>query len=203
MAGREVLLETGRLVLRRFTGDDAGDLLDLDSDPEVMRYLSGGTPTSREAIERDILPLFTHYDERLPSFGFWAAIERASGGFLGWFSFRPLVEADPREVALGFRLCRATWGQGYATEGVRALIHLGFTELGVERVVATTYEENLASRRVMEKAGMTLTRRFRMTSADFDAVDTYQATSQEPWNGDDLEYSLQLGEYRASRWPRE
>ena len=72
----------------------------------------------------------------------------------------------------------------------RALIRLGFAELGVERVVATTYEDNLASRRVMEKAGMTLTRRFRMTTADLENVDTYQSGAQEPWDGDDVEYSL-------------
>jgi RimJ/RimL family protein N-acetyltransferase len=195
----KVLLETDRLVLRRFTADDAGNLYDLDSDPEVMRYLNGGVSTPWEVIVARTLPLFTHYDERLPSFGFWAAIERASGVFLGWFGFRPLAEGDAREVMLGFRLRMAAWGKGYATEGVRALIHLGFTELGVERVVATTYERNLASRRVLEKAGMKLARRFRMTSADFDAVDTYQTTAQDPWDGDDLEYALNLGDYSASR----
>ena len=199
MGRTKVLLETERLVLRRFTGDDGGNLYDLDSDPEVMRYLSGGTPTPREAIERDILPLFTRYDEHFPDFGFWAAIERASGMFLGWFSFRPLVEGDSRQIALGFRLRQVAWGQGYATEGAQALVHLGFTELGVERVTATTYEENLASRRVMEKAGMTLTRRFRMASADFDDVDTHQTSTQEPWDGDDVEYSLQRVDFSASQ----
>ena len=186
-----VLLETQRLTLRRFTAADAGHLYDLDSDPEVMRYLSGGAVTPREVIEAEILPLFTSYDERLPGFGFWAAVDGPSGGFLGWFSFRPRNLAEPREAVLGFRLRQAAWGQGYATEGVRALIRLGFTELGVERVVATTYEDNLASRRVMEKADMTLTRKFRMTVADFEDVDTYLPGADEPWAGDDLEYSLQ------------
>ena len=191
MGRMKVLLETECLVLRRFTEDDADNLYDLDSDPDVMRFLSGGTPTPREVIEADILPLFTSYDERFPGLGFWAAIDRPSGAFLGWFSFRPLDEADPREVQLGFRLRKAAWGQGYATEGARALIRLGFTDLGVERVAATTYEDNLASRRVMEKAGMTLTRRFRMTTADFEDVDTYQAGSGAPFHGDDVEYLLQ------------
>ena len=189
--GSQVIFETGRLTLRRFTGDDAGNLYELDNDPDVMRYLSGGAATRREVIEKDILPRFLRYHERFPGFGFWAAHDRASGVFLGWFSFRPRDEADPREVGLGFRLRKTAWGKGYATEGARALIRLGFAELGVQRVVATTYEDNLASRRVMEKAGMTLTRRYRMTTADFEDVDTYQAGSGEPWNGDDVEYSLQ------------
>lgn len=191
MRGVKVLLETERLVLRRFTGNDIDNLYDLDSDPDVMRFLNGGTPTPRAVVEADILPRFTSYDERFPCFGFWAAIDKANGDFVGWFSFRPAGDVDPREAQLGFRLRKAAWGRGYATEGARALIQLGFTELRVERVIATTYEDNRASRRVMEKAGMTLTRRFRMTSADLDAVDTYRTTSQDAWDGDDLEYSLQ------------
>jgi len=72
---------------------------------------------------------------------------------------------------------------------------LGFTELGVQRVVATTYEDNLASRRVMEKAGMRLSRRFRLTPADLDGVDTYQVSSQDLWDGDDVEYSLHKSDW--------
>jgi RimJ/RimL family protein N-acetyltransferase len=186
----EVLLETERLVLRRFTQDDAEHLIDLDGDPEVMRFLNGGQPTPRHIIETEILPRFLRYDGRFPGFGFWAAVDKASGEFLGWFSFRPLDEAYPREASLGFRLRRAVWGQGYATEAVRALMRLGFAELGVQRVVATTYEDNVASRRVMEKAGMVLSRAFRLTAEDLSGVDTYHVTSQEMWDGDDVEYSL-------------
>jgi len=114
---------------------------------------------------------------------------------LGWFSLRPTDQADPREVTLGFRLRQVAWGKGYATEGARALIRTGFTELGVERVVATTYQDNLASRRVMEKAGMTLTRTFRITAADLNRVDTYHVACQDLWEGDDVEYSLQRADW--------
>jgi RimJ/RimL family protein N-acetyltransferase len=65
----------------------------------------------------------------------------------------------------------------------------------VRRVVATTYEDNLASRRVLEKAGMSLVRSYRLTAADLAAQDTYQITSQEPWDGDDVEYALEKGEW--------
>ena len=190
-----VLVETERLTLRRFTADDAGHLFELDGDPEVMRFLSGGAPTPREVIETEILPRFLLYDECLPGLGFWAAEDQASGSFVGWFSLRPLQEGDPREVHLGFRLRRAAWGKGYATEAVRALIRLGFTEWGVQRVVATTYQDNVASRRVMEKAGMKLTRTFRLTTADLGHVDTFHVASQELWEGDDVEYSLQKADW--------
>src|SRR6478735_8862228 len=149
----EVYLETARLLLRRFTEDDADLLVELDGDPEVMRFLTGGEATPREVIERDILPRFLRSYERASGFGYWAAIERATGEFLGWLCFHPLAGAVPGEVVLGYRLRRAAWGQGYATEGARALIRKGFTELGVQRVIANTYEYNSASRRVMENVG--------------------------------------------------
>jgi RimJ/RimL family protein N-acetyltransferase len=195
MARMQVLLETERLVLRRFREDDADNLFHLDNDPDVMRFLSGGRPTPRDVIETDILPRFFRYDERTPGFGHWAAIDKASGDFLGWFSFRLSDEANRGEATLGFRLRKDAWGRGYATEGARALVRMGFTELGVQRVVATTYQDNLASRRVMEKAGMTLRRTFRITAADLDAVDTFHVASQDLWEGDDVEYSLQKADW--------
>ena len=153
-------LQTERLLLRRFSTADADDLVDLDADPEVMRFITGGVPTSREEIQDRVLPAFLAYDERYGGYGFWAAAQNATGEFLGWFRFRPLRDAGPGEFALGFRLRRSAWGQGYATEGSRALIRMGFTEWGVQRVVAQTMAVNAASRRVREKAGLTLVRTF-------------------------------------------
>lgn len=185
-----VFLETEHMVLRRFTAEDVDHLVDLDSDPEVMRFLNGGVPTPREAIQDRILPGFLRSYERFPGFGVWAAIEKASGDFLGWLSLRPPEGGTSDDVSLGYRLRRAAWGKGYATEGARALIRKGFAELGVERVFATTYEHNRASRRVMEKAGLTLVRRFRLTPADLSATATFHSTSQDVWEGDEVEYAL-------------
>jgi RimJ/RimL family protein N-acetyltransferase len=156
----QVFVETDRLMLRRFTEADVENLFDLDSDPEVMRFLTGGRPTPRDAILNETLPRFLNYYERFAGFGYWAAIEKATGEFVGWFEFRPREGAGPDEVELGYRLRASAWGKGYATEGSRALIRKGFTELGVRRVVAQTMAVNIASRRVMEKAGLTLERTF-------------------------------------------
>src|SRR6266566_5058185 len=186
----QVFLETERMVLRLFTAADADYLFDLDSDPEVMRFLTRGRPTPREVIQNDILPAFLRSYEPVSGLSVSAAIEKESGEFLGWFSFRPKDAARPNEVALGYRLRRAVWGQGYATEGARALIRKGFTELGVQRVFATTYQDNLASRRVMEKAGLTLVRTYRMTLVELQAQDSFHGTSEELWDGDDVEYAL-------------
>ena len=156
----QVFLETDRLVLRQFTMADAGNLVSLDADPDVMRFVTGGIPTSREEIQNEVLPAFLGYYQRYEGYGFWAAIEKATGEFLGWFHFRPRPDAAPGEVELGYRLRKSAWGKGYATEGSRALIRKGFTESGVRRVTAEAMAVNQASRRVMEKAGLKLVRTF-------------------------------------------
>jgi RimJ/RimL family protein N-acetyltransferase len=156
----QVFCETQRLVLRRFTMADVDNLVRLDADPGVMHFITGGIPTAREEIENEILPAFLAYYERFEGYGFWAAIEKPTGQFLGWFHFRPREGASPDEAEIGYRLRKSAWGKGYATEGSRALIRKGFTEFGVRRVVAETMAVNLASRRVMEKAGLTLVRSF-------------------------------------------
>ncbi|CAN5258346.1 GNAT family N-acetyltransferase [soil metagenome] len=155
-----VFLETERLTLRTFTAEDVDLLVELDSDPEVTHFITGGVPTSRQEVETEVLPAFLGYYDRYPGYGFWAAIEKASGAFLGWFHFRPGKGRPEDEAELGYRLRKSAWGKGYAAEGSRALIEKGFTEFGVRRVVAETMVVNSASRRVMEKAGLTLARTF-------------------------------------------
>ncbi|MFJ6863518.1 GNAT family N-acetyltransferase [Streptomyces termitum] len=158
--GTSDFLETDRLVLRAFTAADIDHLLALDNDPEVMRLINGGRPASREPVGTRTLPRLLHdYPCREPR-GYWAARERTTGAFLGWFEFRPLEEHGPAVVELGYRLNQAAWGHGYATEGSRALVHKGFAELGVERVTANTMAVNVRSRRVMEKTGLSFVRNF-------------------------------------------
>ncbi|MEU3373137.1 GNAT family N-acetyltransferase [Streptomyces sp. NPDC006660] len=155
-----VFLRTERLALRPFTTADADHLFALDNDPEVMRFINGGRPTTLEAIRTRTLPRLLHDHPCWENRGFWAAEERVTGAFLGWFEFRPLDDNDPATVELGYRLNKASWGRGYATEGSRALIDKGFTELGVESVTANTMTVNAGSRRVMEKSGLLFLRSF-------------------------------------------
>ena len=159
ISGVDVYLETARLVLRRFTGGDVELLVGLDSDPEVMRYLTG-QPTAREEIERVVLPGMLAVYARHPELGTFAAHEKASGRFVGWFGLQPTVK--PSTVDVGYRLRRDVWGKGYATEGTRALVDKAFAELGVERVVADTMAVNTKSRRVMVKSGLRFVRVFHV-----------------------------------------
>ena len=115
-----VFLETPRLMLRRFTRADADNLVSLNADPDVMRFITGGVPIGRGEIEEDLLPAFLGYYERFDGYGFWAAVEKRTGEFLGCFYLTPHEGGAPGEAELGFRLRKSAWGKGYATEGSRA-----------------------------------------------------------------------------------
>ena len=161
-----VFLETERLLLRRFTEADVDNLVDLDNDPDVMHFINGGKPTPRDVVQTTILPRFLSYYERDDGYGFWAAVEKSTGNFLGWFHFRPREGTSPDQPELGYRLRKAAWGKGYGTEGSRALIDKGSAELGAQRVTAETMAVNTRSRRVMEKCGLTLVRTFHQEWPD-------------------------------------
>jgi len=181
------VMETERLVLRRFADDDVDALVELDSDPSVMRFITGGRATPRAEVEQEILPAFLRHYARWPGWGFFAAEEIASGAFLGWFHLRP-SEGDPDDlVELGYRLRRSAWGKGYATEGASALIGYAFG-LGARRVYATTMAANVASRRVLEKAGLRFVRSFHQPWP-------YRIDGEEKG---DVEYALLRTEWDAS-----
>ncbi|WP_328323171.1 MULTISPECIES: GNAT family N-acetyltransferase [unclassified Streptomyces] len=154
----DTYLETERLALRRFTADDADLLIELDSDPAVMRYLTGGNPTAPELVRERYLPnILAGYEKWGGDLGLFAALEKNGGAFIGWFILRPEPQGPLDEVELGYRLRQASWGKGYATEGSRALLGKAFTELGVRNVWAETMSVNHGSRNIMEKLEMTLT----------------------------------------------
>lgn len=159
-----MLLETARLRLRRFTMDDVDHLVELDRDPEVMRYLTGGRPTPVSEVRDEHLPrLLSQYD-RHPGLGRWATVDRVSDEFLGWLSLDPAD--DGTEAELGYRLRRSAWGRGLATEGARALVRHAFDGVGVERVWAQTMAVNDRSRAVMARAGLRYVRTFHLVFDD-------------------------------------
>lgn len=141
------------MYFRQFKDTDAPLLFDLDSDPEVMRFITKGKPTPLEKIQNVIIPKFLNYYHQSPSQGFWAAHLRENNDFIGWFHLRPSTLPVP-ETELGYRLKRNAWGRGLATEGACALLKKAFREWSYEKVCAHTMADNLASRRVMEKAGL-------------------------------------------------
>lgn len=187
----DVFLETERLLLRRFTEADLDNLVELNRDPAVTRYINGGRPIPREEIQSDYLPAAMSYYQRYAGYGFWAAVEKASGQFLGWFHLRPPKDGHPDEPELGYRLKQSAWGQGYATEGSRALIDKAFSEHGARRIFASTMTVNIGSRRVMEKSGLHFVRTFFMEWPDKIDGDEHG----------DVEYALTRADWERQRAP--
>jgi RimJ/RimL family protein N-acetyltransferase len=184
-----VYLETDRLVLRRITPDDLDDIEALDADPAVMQYITGGLPTPRDELRDDYLPHWLAYYDRGDGYGFWAAIDKASGAFLGWFHLRPEPHDPPDDPELGYRLRADAWGKGYASEGSAALVRKAFEELGAGRVHASTMLVNVGSWRVMEKAGLRFVRKFHQPWP-------YPIEGEE--HGD-VEYALTRAEWEEKR----
>lgn len=189
------VLRTERLVLRPFVPEDLGALAQLHGDERVMRYLTG-SPVSREEVERLALPRMLHADSCRPAFGALAAFDRASGEFAGWFALTRPTGRGNTEAQLGFRLAPDSWGRGLATEGATALLAHGFAH-GVRKVTASTYEENAASQRVLEKLGMTLARRYRPTRAQLVAGAPGDPEPAAVWDGDELVYELDHRDWQA------
>ncbi len=154
-------------------GTDLPELTSLHTDRAVMRWI--GDPEPGEQVAAALQRWSQPAD---PRFGVWAA-ESGGGRFVGWFS---LEVRQPATGVLGYRLHRWAWGRGLATEGCRAMLGWAFTGADLARVVAQTYEDNLASRRVMEKLGMRLLARFRL--------DTEALGGQPEWPGDEVAYAI-------------
>ena len=180
-----IILQTPRLTMRQFTEDDVDNLVDLNSDPAVMRYVGRQAP--REVLRDEIIPFHLAVYGRLDRLGIWAAESAGDGEFLGWFHFRPGPDGDITNIDLGYRLRRSTWNRGYATEGSRALINMGFTDLGVQRLFAHTLTVNIASRRVMEKCGLTLVR-----TTPYQGADAIEGAEHG-----EVEYALTRSEWQA------
>lgn len=171
----KIFLETPRLLLRQFTEDDVNNLVALDSDPDVMRFINGGVASSCEAIITKFLPDTLSYYKEYDNLGFWAIVEKSNREFIGWVVLRPesrfkiaelLGVAEPDAMELGYRLRKVSWGKGYATEASQALVDKALTGWNVKKIIAWALPENKASIRVMEKLGMRLQQEYFMTAAD-------------------------------------
>jgi len=145
-------ISTERLVLRPMRRSDVDILVELDSDREVMRYLTG-RPSSPEEVHAE-------FEGSLGTR--WLVFDH-SGAFLGWVGAVPA--AEEREYDIGWRFRRASWGSGFATEATVALINALFSA-GARRVLAQTMAVNQRSRSVMERVGLRYARTFHLEFED-------------------------------------
>jgi RimJ/RimL family protein N-acetyltransferase len=152
-------LTTPRLLLRQWRDDDLDPLAPMYADPEVMRYIRGGGVLNRAETAGYLAGMQRHWEEH--GFGLFAAEVRETGELAGWVGLAVplfLPEVLPT-VEIGWRLGRAYWGGGLATEGARAVLEFAFDDRKLDRLVSIRHVDNARSGRVMEKLGMTFDRR--------------------------------------------
>ena len=147
------MLQTQRLILRNWQQSDLEPFAQMNADAEVMKYF----PATLSRSESDALVERIENHHRVHRFGLWAVEERATGAFIGFIGLNvPTFEAHfTPTVEIGWRLAKAFWGKGYATEGARSAIDYGFEVMGLTEIVSFTAQLNLRSIAVMERLGMT------------------------------------------------
>ena len=146
------ILETSRLTLREVRVEDADALARVLSDPETMRFYPA--PYDRTGVEEWIGRNLRRYTK--DGHGLWAMTLKANDELVGDCGLIVQNLDDVDEVEIGYHVRRDLWGQGLATEAARACREYGFSRLSVERLISLIRPENLPSRCVAEKNGMTV-----------------------------------------------
>ena len=145
------MLETERLLIRKYTLDDLEELIEMRSDPDVYRYL-GGLERQNPAEITKRLDFYLDCYAKL-GFGMSAMIWKETGENIGGSGLQPLE--DTGEIEVGYSLKKRFWLMGIGYECASAWLKHGFENAGLERIVAVADEANIGSWRIMEKCGMT------------------------------------------------
>ena len=145
-------LETERLILRKMTPADAEAVFTYASDPEVTRYVIWDTHRTIEDSESFLHSTVERYKNAEAAD--WGIVRKENGRFIGGCGIVGW-DLDHARAEMGYVLSREYWGQGLMPEAVRAMISFGFERMGLNRIEARCMTENVASARVMEKAGVT------------------------------------------------
>lgn len=146
------ILQTSRLILREFVPEDADALARVISDAETMKFYP--TPFDRAAVEEWIERNIQRY--RNDGHGLWAMVLKSTGEFIGDCGLMVQTVDGSNEIEIGYHVRRDLWGQGLATEAARACRDYGFVCLRATRLISLIRPENLQSRRVAEKNGLTI-----------------------------------------------
>jgi RimJ/RimL family protein N-acetyltransferase len=143
---------TGRLRMRRGRASDRAPFAAMNADPDVMRYFPA--LLDRAASDASIDAWMAAFDER--GWSNWAVETRAGGEFIGFVGLSIPKRVLPFSpcVEVGWRLDKAFWGRGYATEAAEEALRIGFEAIGLEEIVSFTTLANRRSRAVMERIGM-------------------------------------------------
>ena len=153
MPPRHDRLRTERLLMRRWREDDREPFAALNAEPVVMRYF----PDTLDRAGSDALVDRCERRFEEQGFGLWALELTETGAFLGFTGLNPMPDGVPGAggMEVGWRLARAAWGHGYATEAARAALAVAFEQVGMEEVWSMTSVRNTPSQAVMRRLGMT------------------------------------------------
>lgn len=145
-------IETAHLRLRVPTANDIDSYYDhIHSDPDVMRYLPGGIPRSRDRTVTTLAIVIEHWHQY--GFGVWSVEQKGRAGLIGHCGLSCVPEADGT-IELAYAFGKTFWGKGFATQAARANLRFGFEQLGLLEIIAVAVPANIASQRVMAKIGM-------------------------------------------------
>lgn len=183
---RAVVLHSERLILREFEDNDWPALQVIHSNPEVTRYWEKHRTAEQT---REWLLEAIHANQASPRHSHdFAIIRKSDQALIGQIGIGDAECRHHGSLDFGYALAREYWGNGYATEALKTLLHFGFTKLGAHRICAECDPANLASARVMEKAGM-------RRKAHFRQIRTYSGAEGD-WH-DSLLYSILDDEWYA------
>jgi ribosomal-protein-alanine N-acetyltransferase len=176
------VLKTRRLTFRGFEADDLDRLAEILAKPDVMRYMPGGKPLSREKAKKNLDYILGQWDR--DGYGWWAVIHNHDDTLIGWCGLGLVNELDEPEVA--YLLDAPYWGRGIATEGAAASLRFGFEELELDRIIALAHTDNVGSQRVMQKSGMVYEKNLHLWGLDL----VYYAITRDAFRPDDARYRL-------------
>ncbi|MES2418368.1 MAG: GNAT family N-acetyltransferase [Bacteroidota bacterium] len=163
----KVFFETERLILREIVPTDVDGLFELDSDPEVHRYLGNKPVKNKVQIVENIKFIRQQYFDN--GIGRWAVIEKKTHNFMGWTGLKLVTDLTNNHINyldLGYRLLEKYWGQGIATETANISLAYAFHELNAKEVYAMAAIENISSNKVLTKVGLTFMEKFELDSIE-------------------------------------
>ncbi|QHT67256.1 GNAT family N-acetyltransferase [Rhodocytophaga rosea] len=158
-----IFAETKRFILREILPEDEEGLFELDSDPEVHRYLGNKPVRDKEQVKETIRYIRQQYVDN--GIGRWAIIEKSTHHFVGWTGLKLVKEQFNHHINyydLGYRLLRKYWGKGIATETALASLQYGFDTLHLPQIYAMAHTENAGSNQILTKAGLMLIETFEL-----------------------------------------
>lgn len=153
----DIYIETERLLLRPVLDTDLDSMFEMDSDPEVHKYLGYRPIKTKEEAQKAIDYIKMQYEER--GIGRWAVINKVTKEFMGWSGLKLNIKEESYNpnfsdfYDVGYRFIKRFWGKGYATESGKAAINYGFNTMKLETIYAITEMGNTGSHNALLKIG--------------------------------------------------